>query len=136
MDQCLRDADESAAASQLLRPASSLRRSPRPLAETRARLVQQRSSAPVSGATLWTHRRQQCIQCSYVMAITAVLMFCRWSESTIWPQGVLVRHSRCLYKAVGPYNVALPSDVSHARFYVSIFSFIHCCDSRPKILCA
>ncbi|XP_016384059.1 transmembrane protein 39A isoform X2 [Sinocyclocheilus rhinocerous] len=40
-----------------------------------------------------------------------------WSESTIWPQGVLVRHSRCLYKAVGPYNVALPSDVSHARFY-------------------
>uniref|UniRef100_H3CVS3 Transmembrane protein 39A n=1 Tax=Tetraodon nigroviridis TaxID=99883 RepID=H3CVS3_TETNG len=40
-----------------------------------------------------------------------------WSESTIWPQGVLVRHSRSLYKAVGPYNVALPSDVSHARFY-------------------
>uniref|UniRef100_A0A672KQ79 Transmembrane protein 39A-like n=1 Tax=Sinocyclocheilus grahami TaxID=75366 RepID=A0A672KQ79_SINGR len=40
-----------------------------------------------------------------------------WSESTIWPQGVLVRHSRCLYKAVGPYNVALPSDISHARFY-------------------
>lgn len=40
-----------------------------------------------------------------------------WSESTIWPQGVLVRHSRCLYKAIGPYNVALPSDVSHARFY-------------------
>uniref|UniRef100_A0A8C6TBH6 Transmembrane protein 39A n=1 Tax=Neogobius melanostomus TaxID=47308 RepID=A0A8C6TBH6_9GOBI len=40
-----------------------------------------------------------------------------WSDSTIWPQGVLVRHSRSLYKAVGPYNVALPSDVSHARFY-------------------
>ncbi|KAJ8003705.1 hypothetical protein DPEC_G00151090 [Dallia pectoralis] len=40
-----------------------------------------------------------------------------WSENTIWPQGVLVRHSRTLYKAVGPYNVALPSDVSHARFY-------------------
>ncbi|XP_056120796.1 transmembrane protein 39A [Rhinichthys klamathensis goyatoka] len=40
-----------------------------------------------------------------------------WSDSTIWPQGVLVRHSRCLYKAVGPCNVALPSDVSHARFY-------------------
>ncbi|XP_058885216.1 transmembrane protein 39A-like [Acipenser ruthenus] len=40
-----------------------------------------------------------------------------WSESTIWPQGVLVRHNRCLYKAVGPYNVAVPSDVSHARFY-------------------
>ncbi|XP_040195027.1 transmembrane protein 39A isoform X2 [Rana temporaria] len=41
----------------------------------------------------------------------------RWSESTVWPQGVLVRHSRSLYKAVGPYNVAVPSDVSHARFY-------------------
>lgn len=40
-----------------------------------------------------------------------------WSDGTIWPQGVLVRHSRCLYKAVGPYNVALPADVSHARFY-------------------
>ncbi|KAI7811444.1 transmembrane protein 39A [Triplophysa rosa] len=40
-----------------------------------------------------------------------------WSESTIWPQGVLVRHSRSLYKAVGPYNVALPSDISHARFF-------------------
>ncbi|XP_076838721.1 transmembrane protein 39A isoform X1 [Brachyhypopomus gauderio] len=41
-----------------------------------------------------------------------------WSEGTVWPQGVLVRHSRCLYKAVGPCNVALPSDVSHARFYI------------------
>uniref|UniRef100_A0AAV2LMQ1 Transmembrane protein 39A n=1 Tax=Knipowitschia caucasica TaxID=637954 RepID=A0AAV2LMQ1_KNICA len=40
-----------------------------------------------------------------------------WSDSTIWPQGVLVRHSRSLYKAVGTYNVALPSDVSHSRFY-------------------
>ncbi|XP_030232562.1 transmembrane protein 39A isoform X1 [Gadus morhua] len=40
-----------------------------------------------------------------------------WSESTIWPQGVLVRHSRSLYKAVGTYNVALPSDISHSRFY-------------------
>ncbi|XP_064413257.1 transmembrane protein 39A isoform X3 [Latimeria chalumnae] len=43
-----------------------------------------------------------------------------WSEHTIWPQGVLVRHNRCLYKAVGPYNVAVPSDVSHARFYLAV----------------
>lgn len=49
-----------------------------------------------------------------------------WSENTIWPQGVLVRRSRCLYKAVGPYNVAVPSDVSHARFYASIFSVAWC----------
>ncbi|KAJ3592948.1 hypothetical protein NHX12_005286 [Muraenolepis orangiensis] len=40
-----------------------------------------------------------------------------WSDSTIWPQGVLVRHSRSLYKAMGTYNVALPSDISHSRFY-------------------
>lgn len=49
-----------------------------------------------------------------------------WSENTIWPQGVLVRRSRCLYKAVGPYNVAVPSDVSHARFYASISSLAWC----------
>ncbi|XP_063812825.1 transmembrane protein 39A isoform X2 [Pseudophryne corroboree] len=40
-----------------------------------------------------------------------------WSDGTVWPQGVLVRHNRSLYKAMGPYNVAVPSDVSHARFY-------------------
>uniref|UniRef100_A0A8C9Q1T6 Transmembrane protein 39A n=1 Tax=Spermophilus dauricus TaxID=99837 RepID=A0A8C9Q1T6_SPEDA len=40
-----------------------------------------------------------------------------WSENTIWPQGVLVQHSRCLYRAMGPYNVAVASDVSHACFY-------------------
>ncbi|XP_064817991.1 transmembrane protein 39A-like [Oncorhynchus masou masou] len=32
-----------------------------------------------------------------------------WSESTVWPQGVFMYS---LYKAVGPFNVALPSDVS------------------------
>lgn len=54
----------------------------------------------------------------FVVCVVSVSF--RWSESTVWPQGVLVRHSRCLYKAVGSYNVALPSDVSHSRFYVSI----------------
>lgn len=34
-----------------------------------------------------------------------------------------MRHSRCLYRAVGPYNVAVPSDVSHARFYASTAYF-------------
>lgn len=48
VDQRLRDADESAAATQLLRPAPPLSRSPGPLAETGARLVQQRTSAFVS----------------------------------------------------------------------------------------
>lgn len=40
VDQRLRDADEPAAAPQLLRPAPSLGSSPRPLAETGARVVQ------------------------------------------------------------------------------------------------
>lgn len=128
VDQCICDADESAAATQLLRPASSLGRSPGSLAETGARLVQQRTSAFVSGplsAHIFTHSQRFKNDSVNCLCITVVFMFCRWSESTIWPQGVLVRHSRCLYKAVGPYNVALPSDVSHARFYVSIFTFYH-----------
>lgn len=36
----------------------------------------------------------------------------------MWPQGVLVKHSKNVYKAVGHYNVAVPSDVSHFRFHV------------------
>lgn len=39
----------------------------------------------------------------------------------MWPQGVLVKHSKNVYKAVGHYNVAIPSDVSHFRFHVSFF---------------
>ncbi|KAF2980213.1 hypothetical protein EK904_001395 [Melospiza melodia maxima] len=35
----------------------------------------------------------------------------------MWPQGVLVKHSKNVYKAVGHYNVAVPSDVSHFRFH-------------------
>lgn len=38
----------------------------------------------------------------------------------MWPQGVLVKHSKNVYKAVGHYNVAVPSDVSHFRFHVSL----------------
>ena len=38
----------------------------------------------------------------------------------MWPQGVLVKHSKNVYKAMGHYNVAVPSDVSHYRFYVSM----------------
>ena len=49
VDQRLCDADESAAASQILWPASSLIGSPRPLAKAGARLIQQRTSAFVSG---------------------------------------------------------------------------------------
>lgn len=40
----------------------------------------------------------------------------------MWPQGVLVKHSKNVYKAVGHYNVAIPSDVSHFRFHVSTLS--------------
>lgn len=38
----------------------------------------------------------------------------------MWPQGVLVKHNKNVYKAMGHCNVAVPSDVSHYRFYVSI----------------
>uniref|UniRef100_H3AS28 Transmembrane protein 39B n=1 Tax=Latimeria chalumnae TaxID=7897 RepID=H3AS28_LATCH len=41
----------------------------------------------------------------------------RWSEEYMWPQGVLVKHNKNVYKAMGHYNVAVPSDVSHFRFY-------------------
>ncbi|XP_002731817.2 transmembrane protein 39A-like, partial [Saccoglossus kowalevskii] len=40
-----------------------------------------------------------------------------WSDMTVWPQGVLVRYNKGLYKAMGPQNVAYPADSSHARFY-------------------
>lgn len=40
----------------------------------------------------------------------------------MWPQGVLVKHSKNVYKAVGHYNVAVPSDVSHFRFHVSLLA--------------
>lgn len=43
----------------------------------------------------------------------------RWTEEYMWPQGVLVKHNKNVYKAMGHYNVAVPSDVSHYRFYVS-----------------
>ena len=32
----------------------------------------------------------------------------------------MVKHNKNVYKAMGHYNVAVPSDVSHYRFYVSI----------------
>uniref|UniRef100_A0A3Q3LTB3 Transmembrane protein 39B n=1 Tax=Mastacembelus armatus TaxID=205130 RepID=A0A3Q3LTB3_9TELE len=40
-----------------------------------------------------------------------------WTEECMWPQGVLVKHNKNVYKAMGHYNVAVPSDVSHYRFY-------------------
>lgn len=48
VDQRIRNADESVAPSQLLRPAAPLRRTPGPLAATRARLLQQRATTHVS----------------------------------------------------------------------------------------
>ncbi|KAG7281247.1 LOW QUALITY PROTEIN: hypothetical protein CRUP_019772 [Coryphaenoides rupestris] len=40
-----------------------------------------------------------------------------WTVEYMWPQGVLVKHNKNVYKAMGHYNVAVPSDVSHYRFY-------------------
>uniref|UniRef100_A0A8C5SF45 Transmembrane protein 39B n=1 Tax=Laticauda laticaudata TaxID=8630 RepID=A0A8C5SF45_LATLA len=41
----------------------------------------------------------------------------QWTDECLWPQGVLVKHSKNVYKAVGHSNVAVPSDVSHFRFH-------------------
>ena len=40
---------------------------------------------------------------------------------TVWPRGVLVRHGKGLFKALGAHNVAVPGDSHHSRFFVSIF---------------
>lgn len=40
-----------------------------------------------------------------------------WSDTTVWPQGVLVRYNKGIYRATGQQNVAFPSDRSYARFY-------------------
>ncbi len=47
VDQCVCDADESAAASRLLRPAASLGCTSGPLAASGARILQQRAAAHV-----------------------------------------------------------------------------------------
>lgn len=60
---------------------------------------------------LWTHLIENPNCC---------LFSHRWTEEYMWPQGVLVKHNKNVYKAMGHYNVAVPSDVSHYRFYVSI----------------
>lgn len=58
------------------------------------------------------------------MCLLRPCVFCvfRWTEEYMWPQGVLVKHNKNVYKATGHYNVAVPSDVSHYRFYVSTHS--------------
>ena len=51
-----------------------------------------------------------------------VVFYCRWSPLTIWPQGVIVKHSKVSYKAVGKQNTAVPGDGPQSRLYVSQFS--------------
>ncbi|KXJ22790.1 transmembrane protein 39A [Exaiptasia diaphana] len=40
-----------------------------------------------------------------------------WSPLTVWPQGVLVRYNKTLYRGLGVHNVAVPSDPHHSRFF-------------------
>lgn len=40
-----------------------------------------------------------------------------WSALTVWPHGVLVRHGKLLYRALGIHNVAIPGDSHHGRFF-------------------
>uniref|UniRef100_A0AAX7SHZ8 Transmembrane protein 39B n=1 Tax=Astatotilapia calliptera TaxID=8154 RepID=A0AAX7SHZ8_ASTCA len=65
-----------------------------------------------------------CILCSVRLILVRfkanfylVFFVHRWTEEYMWPQGVLVKHNKNVYKAMGHYNVAVPSDVSHYRFY-------------------
>lgn len=62
---------------------------------------------------MWTNHSQ-------ILVSPCYLFMHRWTEEYTWPQGVLVKHNKNVYKAMGHYNVAVPSDVSHYRFYVSI----------------
>lgn len=57
----------------------------------------------------------------------------RWTEEYMWPQGVLVKHNKNVYKAMGHYNVAVPSDVSHYRFYVSIRKMNRSCKTTLDV---
>ncbi|CAH0385221.1 unnamed protein product [Bemisia tabaci] len=41
-----------------------------------------------------------------------------WTDSTLWPQGALVRHSKELFKAEGITNAAEPGNISHTRFFL------------------
>ncbi|XP_035230642.1 transmembrane protein 39A-A-like [Stegodyphus dumicola] len=41
-----------------------------------------------------------------------------WSESTMWNQGALVKHSKELFKAEGISNAAEPGHAAHSRFYI------------------
>uniref|UniRef100_A0A8C5E1C4 Transmembrane protein 39B n=1 Tax=Gouania willdenowi TaxID=441366 RepID=A0A8C5E1C4_GOUWI len=55
--------------------------------------------------------------CWVPLTQTSRLFLHRWTEEYMWPQGVLVKHNKNVYKAMGHYNLAVPSDVSHYRFY-------------------
>lgn len=45
-----------------------------------------------------------------------------WSKSVAWPTGSVVRYNGELYKSTGPVTLAIPGDVTHYRFYVSVVS--------------
>lgn len=60
VDQCVCDADESAAASRLLRPAASLGCTSGPLAASGARILQQRAAAHVSDPASVGHLTGAC----------------------------------------------------------------------------
>ena len=42
-----------------------------------------------------------------------------WSELTVWPRGVHVKHVKGLFKAEGINNTAEPGNSTHSKFYVS-----------------
>lgn len=132
VNQHLRHTHEAPAASSILWPASQSCRSPGLLAESRPFPLLQCSAAHVRIAC----RFLLLAHSSEILIWPGSMSLHRWTEEYMWPQGVLVKHNKNVYKAMGHYNVAVPSDVSHYRFYVSIFKWLSACTTflREKLI--
>lgn len=58
---------------------------------------------------------------SDVIKCTLILIgLYRWTETSMWNQGALVKHFKELFKAEGISNAAEPGHSGHSKFYVSV----------------
>ncbi|XP_067946599.1 transmembrane protein 39A-B-like [Watersipora subatra] len=57
-----------------------------------------------------------------------------WSELTVWPKGVSVRHVKGLFKAEGCNNAAEPGNSMHSKFY-KMFRQPRCLSGFISLLC-
>ncbi|GIY50591.1 transmembrane protein 39A [Caerostris extrusa] len=49
--------------------------------------------------------------------------FSTWTESAMWNQGALVKHSKELFKAEGIANAAEPGNIRHSKFFLYVYFF-------------